>query len=173
MLPPAAAQLPLSFYISSPLRGLRQARAAVKQAVVENHHAYKDSYEASNEPIIASCLADVAGSDIYILLLAFRYGTRTEHGQGPSITELEFDQAVQSGKQIYFYDLNIAGEPDSVDMADLEGNARLEAFKQKVTQHCRPAQCFSLEDLSHRIHRLAANLAAHPPLPSGAPAGSG
>ena len=98
--------MPYSFYISSPWRGLQQERAAVKQAIVENHQAYQDSYEASSEPLLASCLNDVEGSDVYILLLAHRYGTRTQNGAGPSITELEFDKAVQCGKLIYAYFLN-------------------------------------------------------------------
>ena len=150
--------MPLSFYISSPFRGLQQERAAVKKAITQNNHAYKDSYEASSDPVIASCLVDVEGCDIYVLLLAYRYGTRTDGGQGPSITELEFDQAVQSGKPIYSYDLNFtSGEEASVDLADVEGNARLLTFKRKVGQHCRSAQCPSLQDLAERIHRLAAN----------------
>ncbi|TVS08082.1 MAG: DUF4062 domain-containing protein, partial [Cyanobium sp. PLM2.Bin73] len=155
--------MPLSFYISSPFRGLQQERAAAKRAVVDNNHAYKDSYEASPDPVIETCLKDVAHSDVYVLLLAFRYGTRTEGGAGPSITELEFDQAVASGRPIYAYVMNfILDAAEGMD-SDPVGMGRLARFKEKVGRHCTPASCTSLQDLCERLQRLAAN----PPTISG------
>ena len=53
--------MPFSFYISSPFRGLRQERDAAKRAVVENNHGY----EASPDPVIETCLKDVAPRDVY------------------------------------------------------------------------------------------------------------
>lgn len=55
-----------------------------------------EDYVATDERPLDKCLADVASCDIYVGILAWRYGY-VPPGQERSITELEYQQAGESG----------------------------------------------------------------------------
>jgi hypothetical protein len=97
----AAAQEAHSFYISSPYLGLVKERERVKELISRAGHAYRDSYGGSPDPVVATCQNDVRRADHYILLLAYRYGSLAGDGSGLSITELEFEAALEAGKNIH------------------------------------------------------------------------
>ena len=92
----------LRVYLSSTFEDLKEHRAAVFAALERAglEVARMEAYTASEERPLEHCLRDVAASDLYVGIFAWRYGypPPIEHGnrEGKSITELEFGQAVKS-----------------------------------------------------------------------------
>ena len=86
-------------YLSSTLKDLEEERRAVQEALGDQC-IVRHSYRASEQALVASCLADVAECDLYIGILGLRYG----HVPGKpfrnpkklSITELEYRHAVKN-----------------------------------------------------------------------------
>ena len=77
-------------YISSTFKDLKAHREAVYKVLRQwGHDAIAmEDYVASDKRPLDKCLNDVASSDVYIGLFAWRYGyVPTEHEK--SITELE------------------------------------------------------------------------------------
>jgi len=89
----------LRVYLSSTFEDLKDYRAAVFAALEKAglDVARMEAYTAADERPLDLCLRDVAQSDIYVGLYAWRYGYEppADHGnpQGKSITELEYRQA--------------------------------------------------------------------------------
>src|SRR5262245_20594939 len=86
-------------YLSSTFEDLKDYRAAVFAALEKAglDVARMEAYTATDERPLDFCLRDVAQSDIYVGLFAWRYGYEppADHGnpQGKSFTELEYRQA--------------------------------------------------------------------------------
>lgn len=51
-------------------------RAGVMDALRKDGHVVVDSHEATAEPTLAQCVADVNGCELYVGLFAWRYGWR-------------------------------------------------------------------------------------------------
>jgi hypothetical protein len=91
----------LRVYLSSTYEDLKEYRAAVFTALEKAglDVVRMEAYTAADERPVDVCLQDVARSDIYVGLYAWRYGYEppAEHGNthGKSITELEYRQAEQ------------------------------------------------------------------------------
>ena len=89
----------LRVYLSSTFEDLKEYRAAVFAALEKAglDVARMEAYTAADERPLDLCLRDVAQSEIYVGLYAWRYGYEppAEHGnpQGKSITELEYRRA--------------------------------------------------------------------------------
>lgn len=88
----------LRVYVSSPYNDLQQHRQAVIAALRMAGYdcdAMED-YPAFDERTLRFCLDDVEKCDIYVLILAHRYGSRPPEEENPdnkSITELEYRHA--------------------------------------------------------------------------------
>jgi formylglycine-generating enzyme required for sulfatase activity len=130
-----------SFYISSPFLGLVKERERVKELISRAGHAYRDSYGGSPEPVVATCQNDVRRADHYILLLAYRYGSLAQDGSGLSITELEFEAALQAGKAIHAFFLEFTSDLRNAFERDPDAQEALERFKTRVGGHCTPMLC--------------------------------
>ena len=158
------------FYISSPFLGLQKEREAAKQLITRQNHAYGDSYGGSPDPLVETCQGDVRASDHYILILGERYGTRrSEHG-GKSVTELEFEAAVEAGLSLHAFFLGFVSDSRNGIERDADAHKALEAFRRRVSERCVPVECSDQADgrdgwqvFSERITTLAAN----PPLKPG------
>jgi tetratricopeptide (TPR) repeat protein len=148
------------------LLGLQRERELAQGWISARQQACRHSYEHAQDPPVASCQADVAGSDHYVLILAARYGTRqSDHGH-KSVTELEFEAALAAGCTLHAFFLNFSSDlANAID--DDAGRARLDAFKQRVQRHCRAQLCRSEAEFSDAIKLLAA---APPPRPADSPA---
>jgi formylglycine-generating enzyme required for sulfatase activity len=152
------------FYISSPYLGLKKEREEAKKLVTRRNHAYGDSYGGSPDPLVETCQRDVRASDHYVLILGERYGTRrTEHGN-KSVTELEFEAAVDAGLSLHAYFLGYCLDTRNGIERDPEALAALEAFQRRLSDHCVPVDCSDQEDgrsgwqvFSEAITALAAN----------------
>src|SRR5688572_17930731 len=86
-------------YISSTYSDLTKAHEAVYHALRQMRHDViaMEDYVAMDQRPLDKCLADVAKCDIYIGIFAWRYGYIPPN-QERSITELEFREAVRTGK---------------------------------------------------------------------------
>ncbi|MFZ9753736.1 MAG: SUMF1/EgtB/PvdO family nonheme iron enzyme [Cyanobium sp.] len=157
------------FYLSSPFQGLQKEREAAKQLIGRQNHAYGDSYGGSPDPLVETCQGDVRASDHYILILGERYGTRrAEHG-GKSVTELEFEAALEAGLSLHAFFLGFVSDARHGIEHEPEARAALAAFRRRVSDHCVPVDCSDQEDgrdgwqvFLERITSLAANPPAKP-----------
>jgi formylglycine-generating enzyme required for sulfatase activity len=152
------------FYISSPFLGLQKEREEAKKLITRQNHAYGDSYGGSPDPLVETCQGDVRTSDHYILILAERYGTRLADHGGKSVTELEFEAAVEAGLSLHAFFLGFVSDARSGIEIEPEARAALEAFRRRVSERCVPVDCSHQADgrdgwqvFSERITALAAN----------------
>ncbi|WP_233849334.1 DUF4062 domain-containing protein [Paraburkholderia sp. HD33-4] len=96
------ARKPL-IYVSSTFVDLKEHRAALKAALEKAQYDVEcmEKYPAFDERPLDKCLADVRRADVYVLVLAHRYGFRPKHDNPArkSITQLEYEEAGrQTGK---------------------------------------------------------------------------
>jgi formylglycine-generating enzyme required for sulfatase activity len=159
------------FYISSPFLGLQKEREAAKKLITRQNHAYGDSYGGSPNPLVETCQGDVRASDHYILILGERYGTRRQEHGGKSVTELEFEAAVEAGLSLHAFFLGFVSDSRNGIERDADAHKALEAFRRRVSERCVPVECSDQADgrdgwqvFSERITALAAN---PPPKPVG------
>jgi formylglycine-generating enzyme required for sulfatase activity len=159
------------FYISSPFLGLQKERAEAKQLINRQNHAYGDSYGGSSDPLVETCQRDVCASDHYVLILGERYGTRRADYGGKSVTELEFEAAVDAGLSIRAFFLGFVSDARNGIERDPEAHEALKAFRRRVSDLCVPVDCSDHQDgrsgwqvFSERITALAAS---PPPKPNG------
>jgi formylglycine-generating enzyme required for sulfatase activity len=164
------------FYISSPFLGLKKEREEAKELITRRNHAYGDSYGGSPDPLVETCQRDVRASDHYVLILGERYGTRrAEHG-GKSVTELEFEAALDAGLSLHAFFLGFVSDSRNGIERDAEAQAALEAFRRRVSDKCVPVDCSDHEDgrSGWRVFREAiTTLAANPPPKQGERAWNG
>ncbi len=74
-----------SVYVSSTFIDLEGHRAALKTALEKARYDVEcmEKYTAFDEQPLDRCLADVAATDVYVLLIAHRYGTRPAEDNPP------------------------------------------------------------------------------------------
>ena len=86
-------------YVSSTFSDLQDQREAVYRALRRLGHdvVAMEDYVASDQRPLDRCLDDVASSDVYIGIVAWRYGYVPPTGNPDrlSITELEYRHAVR------------------------------------------------------------------------------
>jgi hypothetical protein len=91
-------------YVSSTFIDLEGHRAALKTALEKARYEVDcmEKYTAFDQRPLLRCLADVAAADVYVLLIAHRYGYRPPENnpQRRSITQLEYEEASRHGKPI-------------------------------------------------------------------------
>ena len=99
-----------------------------------------EDYVATDAYPLHKCLADVAGCDIYVGLVGWRYGyiPAESNPERKSITELEYQQAGTSGlSRLLFLADKDAPWPDDfrdANTGDGEGGQRIAAFRAELEQ---------------------------------------
>ena len=87
-------------YVSSTFSDLEQHRAHLKLALEKAGYDVEcmERYPAFDTRPADKCLADVAACDVYVVLVALRYGhiPVDRNPAGKSITEMEYDKAVET-----------------------------------------------------------------------------
>ena len=153
-------------YVSSTLADLKDERQAVLDWIRQRHDDPVHSYVADTDTVRASCIADVAGCDVYVLLIAWRYGTVADgpNPHGRSITELEYEAALEQaagmGLRVVVILVEYVGDPRFTDLRNKDAYNKLLDFRDRVTKAHRPAQIERPEQL---IPALEAALAAAAP----------
>lgn len=138
------ARMPI-VYVSSTFVDLAQHRAALKVALEKAQYVVEciEKYPAFDKRPLDKCRADVARADVYVLLIAHRYGYRPTEGNpdGKSITQLEYEEA---GRNPSKPRLVFTVDPDQpwlkkwIDDGLSEDGQALAAFRAEVeTRHGR------------------------------------
>jgi Domain of unknown function (DUF4062) len=135
----------LKVYISSTYRDLKEHR----QSVIDFFHHLKEQftvicmegYVAEDKTPVQKCLEDVCNCDIYVLVLANRYGFISEDAcSNPdrlSVTELEYLTAVKESKKLLAFFADTQNQDFEFD-TDADAGLRdeklqkLQQFKTKV-----------------------------------------
>lgn len=99
-------------YLSSTYEDLKGEREAVYRALRRIRHdvVAMEDYVATDRRPLDKCLADVRRCDIYVGIIGWRYGF-IPPGKKKSITELEFREAVKTGKTCLLFLKDDASRP--------------------------------------------------------------
>lgn len=130
----------MKVYISSTLRDLRDYRAAVDAALRRMGHDVlgMEQYVAEGTTPLEKCLRDVAASDVYVVIVGWRYGfvptDVTLNPRARSITELEYQQALVSGKDVlaFILDPEAPWSPGEIDALAPGGGADIVRFRSEL-----------------------------------------
>jgi Domain of unknown function (DUF4062) len=146
-------------YVSSTIADLRRERQKVIDWLVAAQHQVVHSYRPNSEAVRESCLNDVDGCDLYVLIAGHRYGHQPTQNnpEGLSITQLEFRRAGESS--IPRLALLRTGIPD-VSLSDMENPERAAlvlAFRAEVAREVTAAE---FSDLAGLIEGLSTGVAA-------------
>lgn len=157
-------------YVSSTIADMQAERAAVLQWLRAARHQAIDSYLPSSDTVRESCVADVAGCDLYVLILGHRYGhqPQDDNPRQLSITQLEYEEARR--QHIPIVALLRTAVPD-VGLSDLLDPARLQlvqAFRKQVEGDVRAAP---FGDLATLVQGLSTGVQAE--LARASPASAG
>ena len=136
-------------YVSSTIADLTGERQAVLDWLRLARHQAVDSYLPDSDTVRDSCLDDVAGCDLYVLIAGHRYGSQPpgDNPEGLSITQLEFRRAGECG--IPRVALLRTSIPD-VRLSDLQDPVRAAlvlGFRDEVAGAVRPAEFGDLKGL--------------------------
>jgi hypothetical protein len=152
-------------YISSTVADLREYREAAYNALRRLGHdvvAMEDFASADQRPL-ERCLAEVAASDIYVTIVAWRYGYVPPPGENPgglSITELEYRHACQRGLPCLAF-LHAEDAPWLPKMIDppAGGGAEVERFRRELTEQQGVAFFDTPERLAQAVIAAVSDLA--------------
>ncbi len=130
----------MKIYVSSTFEDLREHRAALDSALRRMGHDVigMEHYVAEGTTPLERCLADVRSADVYVVVCAWRYGyVPPDPSANPhrrSITELEYETAIASGKSILAFLLDpTAPWPVSfLDAMSEAGGAEIMRFRSSL-----------------------------------------
>jgi hypothetical protein len=136
-------------YVSSTIADLTEERRAVLDWLRLARHQAVDSYLPDSDTVRDSCLEDVAGCDLYVLILGHRYGFQPPDGnpEGLSITQLEFRRAGECGIPRVALLRTSIPDVSLSDLADPQRMALVSAFRDEVADQVRTAQFSDLQGL--------------------------
>jgi Domain of unknown function (DUF4062) len=124
-------------YLSSTYADLRACRERAYQTLRSMRHDVvgMEDYVAAEQRPLARCLRDVAASDLYVGIFAWRYGYKPP-GETRSITELEYREAGERGIPRLIFLLHPdagwpASEMDAVT-GDGDSGARIRALRDDL-----------------------------------------
>jgi formylglycine-generating enzyme required for sulfatase activity len=159
-------------YVSSTFIDLEGHRAALKTALEKARYDVEcmEKYTAFDKRPLDRCLADVAATDVYVLLIAHRYGYRPPENnpQRRSITQLEYEQASRHNKPrlVFTVDRKQLWLPDWIDGGD--DAADLAAFRAEV-EASHGVGSFTTPDQLASLVQQALQALRPPSLDSGSP----
>lgn len=142
----ATKRQPYRVFISSTYLDNVERRQLVENAVLQAgmHPVGMERFTASSHPTVAECERLAAECDLYVGILAHRYGWIPE-GHSVSITELEYDAAkgAERARYVFFIAADIRVDPSS-DFDDGRDRWRkqelLEAFRAKCSKDQLPGR---------------------------------
>jgi hypothetical protein len=140
-------------YISSTFSDLREFREKAYRVLRSLSHDViaMEDYVAADERPLDRCLADVAACDLYVGIIAHRYGYIPDHDnpEEQAITELEYRQAAAQKvpRLVFLLDPEAPWAPKHSDAFTGEGDrgGRIKAFRNELGRE-RLASFFSTAD---------------------------
>lgn len=123
-------------FVSSTYVDLRDYRTEVMHVIRRMDHTdvAMEYYVAEDVRSVARCLADVAACDLYVGIFAWRYGWTPQKNNRDqlSITELEYRQAVRTGKPCLIF-LVDPQTPWPLEFID-KNRDRIEALRDELSE---------------------------------------
>ncbi|MEV4641807.1 DUF4062 domain-containing protein [Actinoplanes sp. NPDC049548] len=161
-------------YVSSTFRDLQDEREGVYRALRELGHdvTAMEDYVAADERPVDKCLRDVADSDVYVGLFAWRYGyvPGDDDPAGLSITEREYLQAGVSAipRLIFLLREDAPWPPPLMDSrtGDNGRGDRITALRERLARRHVVGLFGSVEELSRQVaSAVTRHLAGHHEVP--------
>ncbi|MEM9063362.1 MAG: DUF4062 domain-containing protein [Pseudomonadota bacterium] len=145
---------PISVMISSTARDLPmhrdQARLGCQRSGIHPDQMMENG-TATDADAVQLSLELVEQADVYICILALRYGT-VPPGQDISITEMEYNRAVELNKPRLVFFIHEDHDVKAKDMETGPGAAKLQALKDRIGTDRVAAFFKSPEDLRGHVH---------------------
>ena len=143
-------------FISSTYQDLAAHRRAVWNVLGKFSVAVRgmEQFGARTEGPLETCLAEVEQSDIYVGILAFRLGSMDESA-GKSFTQLEYERALDLGKEILIYLIDEAEAEVRYTDIDHEPKQqeRLQSFKRLLRERHTVDTFTTPTDLATKLER--------------------
>jgi hypothetical protein len=139
-------------FISSTSRDLPNHRAAVAGALLNAgfHPIDMANFMARPEEATSACLKEVADSDLFVGIYAWRYGF-IPPGAAVSITEQEFDEAERLGKPRFCFVVDESYDWPAESREQEEGARLLREFKARIDATLVRTTFTTPEDLAIRV----------------------
>ena len=144
-------------YVSSTFSDLEQHRAYLKLALEKAGYDVEcmERYAAFDTRPADKCLADVAACDVYVVLVALRYGhiPADSNPAGKSITEMEYDKAVETTrpKLAFVFDDEWPWPIKLCDKDCQETNSNIARFRERVGSELGRALFTTSESLATAV----------------------
>lgn len=143
-------------FISSTYLDLKEYRSAVWELLNSNYDVEikgMEDFGARTESPLDTCLSEVDQSDIYVGLIGTRLGSINE-GKGKSYTQLEYERAVERGKDILIYLIDEENAKVAPSLVDKENKyAKLQSFKKKLKNTHTVDFFVNENDLAKKLER--------------------
>lgn len=149
-------------YLSSSYFDLKDAREKVYRALRKMQHDViaMEDYVATDQRPVEKCLADVGNCDIYVGIFAWRYGYVPEN-QDLSITELEFRQAVHTGKPCLLFLLHEEA-PWPRNLIDRD-STKIEKLRAELSRDYLVSFFHTADELAAAVSIAVANIKTNTP----------
>lgn len=148
----------MKVYISSTFKDLEEYRDSVRIAIqrLRNTTVMMEHYTADSQTPLDKCLSDVSESDIYIGIIAWRYGF-IPNEEEKSITELEYRQAQKSNipTLIFLIDQNQPWLKQYIDTGNIAD--KLNNFKKELKENNTVDFFTTPDDLASKVTASLAN----------------
>lgn len=156
---------PYGIYLSSTLRDLGEERDNVMDVLTSAGFAVKQSYNASEDSLIQSCVDDVAKCHVYVAIIAMRYGYCPPDGSGTkSITEMEYERARQENMPCFIFMIdegNVRSKFNDVNNKENEDGERIRRFRQRLSEAHRPATFDDVQGLREAVLHKVSDFRRH------------
>jgi tetratricopeptide (TPR) repeat protein len=127
-------------YVSATFRDLKDYRDAVYRILRKMRHDVisMEDYVATDRYPLQKCLEDVAACDVYVGIIAWRYGYIPDEGnpERKSITELEYEMAGRAGRArlVFLLDRDTSWPREARDAENGEGDGgqRIDALRREM-----------------------------------------
>jgi hypothetical protein len=157
-----------TIFISSTFTDLQFHRKAVWSLLEKFDVVVRgmERFGARQETPLATCMAELEQSDIYVGIVALKLGS-IEPNSGKSYTQLEYERACELKKEILIYLVDEKNAKVSVENIDFgERREKLLAFKS-ILKERHTVDWFTTEadlasKLGHRLRELLASKSAEP-----------
>jgi hypothetical protein len=138
-------------YVSSTFSDLQDCREQVRLTLrrMDHEDVAMEYYTAEEVRPLDRCLRDVDACDLYICLVAWRYGFVPD-GHQHSITELEYRRAVEAGRPCLAF---LLAEDASWPVSRIEVGAfdKMQAFRQELQRNQVTSTFTGPEDIGARV----------------------
>lgn len=146
-----------TIFISSTFIDLQEYREAARSAILglRNHVSDMIYWSADERDPKLLSLEELRQSDLVILILAHRYGTIPQ-GETRSITEIEFDTAIEERKPVipFFVDQDYEWPGTKFEAKQYD---KLLTFKEKVVRYCTPRYFTTRDSLAALVTTAVVN----------------